>query len=537
MRYGSPWSSGWGSPDNHFIYTIPDLAGMAASGNTYLPFKCKLFSGLDNAYVGVYLNAQFIKNVKIGTGQEYSGVVTIPPLSQTASLMPLRIGHLGDPSYTDEKVLRVYEGVVNGRVTVQFTHTPKIFVPPLSDGGYTSNWSLSGLVQGTNTALVQGHNSWGRMGLTITVSGGNCTVTLSSNGVMTATGTAAIGGAPFVVTLAAQNGSGVSGSVTISNTVANVTGGIVDARWPVSMQILRDTVDPPTTVRATLKFIGTNTVRWTEPLDLVTGTYYYRTQPVSDTGVIGAQTASAPITTIGPPAPPTNLAYSSGNAAATVLSFTGSSTSGATYRAYLATTIGGVKNMNKIQATAIAGATTITLPAITGYAGSTYVIVRAVFGGVEERNLNEIALEYDSAGNIVLPRPNLPGVQLENITITTGRTVVVKGLYNTDHEKGIASTLRLFQRTPSAAYSTDASGNLTGNVGTGGALASSGVKGIKSGTVTYTFPADGYYYITMLAATAGGTQSVSSGYSEVLILVSTDTLPAATGITATLSRG
>ena len=84
------------------------------------------------------------------------------------------------------------------------------------------------------------------------------------------------------------------------------------------------------------------------------------------------------------PAPPTNLAYASGNAAATVLSFTPSATGGATYRAYLADAIDGVMNLNDIQATALAGANSITLPAITGYPGIAYAIVRAASGGIEE---------------------------------------------------------------------------------------------------------------------------------------------------------
>ena len=264
MRWGSPWSAGWGSPDNHFIYSIPDLAGMAASGNTYLPFRFKLRSGLDGAYVGIYRNAQFVRNVYDAVGSEYNAIVDVPWGSQSMSVMPLRIGHLGDASYSDEKVVRVYEGLENGRVTLQFTFTPKVFVPPLSDGGYTSNWNLTGLQQGLNTALVQGHPTWGRLTLALSVAGGNCTVTLSSSGTVVASGTAAIGGSPFNVTLSAQNNSGLSGSVTVSNTVTSVASGTVDIRWPASVQILRDTFDPPTTVRDTVAFKGINTVRWTE---------------------------------------------------------------------------------------------------------------------------------------------------------------------------------------------------------------------------------------------------------------------------------
>src|SRR5258708_36242878 len=110
MRWGSPWSAGWGSPDNHFVYTIPDLAGMAARGNTYLPLRFKLRPGLDGAYVGIYRNAQLVRNVFDAVGAEYNSIVDIPWGSQSMSVMPLRIGHLGDPSYSNEKVIRVYDG-------------------------------------------------------------------------------------------------------------------------------------------------------------------------------------------------------------------------------------------------------------------------------------------------------------------------------------------------------------------------------------------------------------------------------------------
>src|ERR1043166_1649367 len=78
MRWGSPWSAGWGSPDNHFTYTIPDAAAMAAGGNTYLPLRFKLRPGLDGAYVGIYRNAQFIRNVFDPVETEYNTIVDIP---------------------------------------------------------------------------------------------------------------------------------------------------------------------------------------------------------------------------------------------------------------------------------------------------------------------------------------------------------------------------------------------------------------------------------------------------------------------------
>lgn len=525
-RYGSPWSSGWGAPENHFEYVIPDTAAAIAAGNTYLPFAMKLRSGLRGAYVGIYRNGTWQRNVYVGPAGVYNGIVDIPWGSSSLSILPLRIGHLADPSYHDEKVARVYETTENARLTLQFTYTPKIVVPPLTDGGFTQNWALTGAIQGFNTAYVDGQTSWGRLGLTITNDGTTCTVTLDMNGRTVASGSFVYIGAPFTVTLTAQNGSGLSGTVDINNIAAVVAAGIVDVRWPRSMQIYRDTFNPPTTLRDAVIFKGLNTVRWPEPADLPAGTYYYATKPLSDTATLGSLSAVVSKSPIVPPAPPTLLAYSSGNAGNLVLSFKNSLTALATYRLYMATIINGVASLNDIQATAAAGvpgaANTIAAPAITGFPGFAYPVVRAVLAGVEERNLNMLKLEFLGDGSFVPARPNAPYIASVSFS---GRTITIKGGYNTEHEVGVATTLQLYVRTPAGAYAFAASG----------ALSAVGNKGLKQASITYLFPADGYYYVELFAATAGAVLSGSAS-PEHLVLPSSDVMPAATGLTVDLSR-
>lgn len=571
MRWGSPWSAGWGSPENHFLYVIPDLPGMIASGYTYIPYRFRLRPGLDNnAVVGLYHSAKFAGNVLVKPGMEIQATATIPWGATSVSIFPLRVGHLGDSSYSDEKVVRIYEGVENKRVTLQVTFSPEIVQPPLKDGGYTSAWVLNGLVQGFNCAIVNGHPTLGRLGLTITVSSGIVTVVLDYNGRPVASGSIAqsafavtlgssalgagalVGGISLtpgvttsVVKLSPIGNSGLSGSVKLASNVKSITGGIVDARWPASLNILRDTFDPPTDIIYTLPFTGQNSVRWPDPADLPTNTYYYRTQPVSDTGKLGTQTPSVVVVTIGAPLPPTSLQYSSGGASACVLSFNNSQTAGATYRLYMATVVGGVTNLNAIQATAAAGTpgatNTIMCPNLTGYPGTFYPIVRAVTGGVEERNQNAIALEFDNLGNFKPLRPNNVGVPIQKITVTSGRTASIRGVYNPDHQAAAATNIYLYVRTAAGAYSFDANGELTGSVANA-AIAASGTSGLQAASIGYTFPADGYYYATIMAKTAGGVQSPTVDingnplYQEVLVLVSNDTLPAGS-LTAQLSRG
>jgi hypothetical protein len=130
-----------------------------------------------------------------------------------------------------------------------------------------------------------------------------------------------------------------------------------------------------------------------------------------------------------------------------------------------------------------------------------------------------LALEFNAAGAYVPPRPNSPGIQLETIAITAGRAAQIKGIYSTDHQSAAAVSLQLFTRTPAGSYNFASAGATA-------ALSAGGLPGLQTATYNYTFPADGYYYITALAIAADGTQSPSANSQESLIYVSTDTLPA-----------
>lgn len=532
MRYGSPHSSGYGSPENHFIYAYADNDSLAKSGYTSFRYRFRLRPGWGDAWVQLYRNGAFYGTYYAQEGAEKTLVLAVPWGAQSVSVLPLRIGHLSDLSYEDDKVARLYEAVENTRVTLEWTFTPQLIVPPFSDGGYTSNWLLTGLIQGANNYLVQGHNTWGRLDLDLAVVAGTATITLSSHGVPIASGTAPIASAPFTVNFTPQNNSGVYGGCTVANTVQPVANGIIDIKWPACMKILRGASTPPSALVDTVLFTGMNTVRWTEAVELAAGTYYYQLVPVSDTGQDGIASNIISITSIAAPEPPAALAYAGGNAAATSISFKLSATPSATYNAYCATAIGGVANLNAPVATAPAGvpggAATITLPAITGYPGTAYLILRAKLNGVEERNQNTLALEYDASGNCVAPRPNSPGIALESMVITGGRTAAIKGTYNPVKEAAPATSLKLFIRAPSGSY------DYNSPIGAGGILAPSGL--IKTATVTYTFPSNGYYYCQMLACTANGVYSIASEAPEALVYVSDEALPAAMAVSAELSR-
>jgi hypothetical protein len=533
MRYGSPYASGHGNPENHYEYVIQDTAELARRGYTSLPVRFKLRSSpvMYPCFHHLYLNGKKQKTIYDADGSEKTATLSVPNGATSISVLALRVGVYGNPLYEINRVARAFESTENKRVTLAWTFEPKIIEPEQAAGSYTSAWSLSGLQQGVNCAYVNGKPTWGRISFTLAVSGGVVTVTLTVGTRTIATGSATILGAPFSVTLAESDDSGVSGSVTVDNTVADTTGGILDIRWPTSMRVKRDTSDPPSTVVATVNFTGDNSVRWPEPSELAAGTYYYRLQPVSDTGQAGTETASVTVIVIGAPVAPTNFAYSSGASNAIVFGFNNSTTAGATYRLYGPTAVGGVADMNTPIATQVAGvagaANTIGPVSIgAGATGTARFILRAVNGGIEERVGQAIEVEF-SAGTRIAPRPNTPGFVDGSAVITSGVNLSVKGIYDPTRERGTATQLQLFVKALGGAYAgtPDATGSLT-----------STANGLKTATLAYTLPGNGYYYIKLLAATAGGVQSPADEPIEMLIFASTESLPAPTSFSGELSR-
>ena len=516
MIFGSPLAAGLGEPQNMVSYVnlIPVVNGVL------LRFMAR--AGYGNAYFGVYNNSILVANVYAPEVQEPTPLrVTGNYFSNRISLCLLRLGHLGDQGYNIARVARTYESADSKRVTVAWTWKPKIICAQ-SDGGYTSNWSLAGLTR-RNTNGVSGKQTWGQLAFDLSVAGGNVTVTLRQGQSTLASGTAAVGN---TVTLAQANGSGVSGTVTVSGGVLSTSNAILYIRWPASLNIRRDTVNPPLVTVANVPFDGLDDATWTEPSDLGAGTYYYNLAEVSDTGEEGTQSAPAFTEVInGAPGSPTNLAYVSGTAATGItLSFTPSPTAGATYRLYLGMP-GAQMDLNIVSATASAGATQITTPAISGVPGIARVLLRAVLAGVEEKNILGFDINLDGSNNYISRAPNTPTLLASSLIVSAGLTLSLRGTYSTLNEAGVATQLQLFTRALSGSYGAAVA---TSN------LASSSCN-MKSAPFTYTFGASGLYYVALKALTAGGVVSAIS--DELLVYVSTELMAPPDNAAAYVSRG
>jgi len=291
------------------------------------------------------------------------------------------------------------------------------------------------------------------------------------------------------------------------------------------MSILRGTSNPPTASIGSVSYNGNAQTEYVDKTELAAGTYYYAFQATSDTEDVGDKSTAQAIVVTGAPVAPEGIDYTSGNAAATVISFTGSTTPTATYNIYIQNPDDEFLDTSTPAMTRPAGSTTATLPAVTGYPGTVKVLVRALLGGVEELNGQVFLIEYDASGVYVAQRPNT--AQIATVGVTSGLTLNVRGVYDSTDEVGTATQLQLFTRTPTTAYnfatiadSTALSGNMDG---------------IKRATLNKTLTVDGWYYVTIKAATASGHQSLQES-PEVLVYVSDENITAPTG-TFTLSRG
>jgi hypothetical protein len=393
-----------------------------------------------------------------------------------------------------------------------------------SDGigiDWLTSWDISALAAAGYP--VDGWPTRRTFDLDVEESAGVATVTLSVYGQAVASGSVTY---PGTATLAEANGSGVSGTVVVGAAAADLADGVLTVRFPAEVEILRGTSDPPTVEVASVAFSGADAAIWTEPADLAAATYYYRVRYVSDTGETGTASASLTAAIPGPPAPPTSLAYASGTAAATVLSFVKSTTPGATYRAYLQEPDQNYMAMNIIAATAPADSVSITLPAISGYAGWARVVLRAVLAGVEEQVGAALEIEYDAGGARVAARPGPCTLALSGVA--AGGVASFDGAYDPDGGVGVAATLKLFSRLAGGSYDYGSPVD--------SAALTVGASGIATATLDHTSAgADVRYYVARAATVAG---LLSETDSNEVTVRRDDTAPAAPAAAAvSVSRG
>ena len=347
---------------------------------------------------------------------------------------------------------------------------------------------------------VEGKATRGDIAVSLSVDAGTATIVLSDvSGNTLGSGSGAVGGS---VTITGT----VSGTIDVDAGAATLTGDL-RYRYPAQMAVYVDTDNPPTDQDGVVAFAQSDSATYTAT-GLAAGTYYVALRPTSDTGDVAAKGTASSATVAGVPVAPTDLAYDSGDAAATVITWTESTTVGATYNIYIKNIDDDVLDTSTAATTSATGTDTKTLPAITGYPGIAQVLIRAEFGGAEEKNGELLLIEYDAAGDYVAPRPN--GISVQKVSVSSGTSLSVQCTYDTTGEAGTATTAQIFARDPDGSYDFDTPD--------GTASLSADYSGLKYATVTASL-ANGWHWVTAKAATVAGVQSLNQA-QEVLVYVS-----------------
>lgn len=514
MRYGSPWSAGWGQPEDMVV----DRRVVPVGPRFDIWFTPH--SGYGNAWFGIYRDAKFIKNVYAREG--VPTYVSVPrDRGQTRqSILVLRIGCYADVTYAIRRVARTYESDNAARFTLDWTWTPEV-IGAIGDNGKTSSWAFSSGLTWKSVLKDPSMRTRGYYNVTLEVSGSDITIAGDSGGTTKFSGT---GSFPGSISLTGD----ITGSVTVASGATSATGVKVYVRWPHHMAIKRNVSGPNYVEVDSVLFNQEDVASWTETSDLAAGGQNYKLRPYSDTGDAGTESGVLGGTIPQHPEPPTNLAYVSGDASATDISWTASVTSGVTYNVYVGQP-GLPVDLTTPAATGVTGTTT-TLPALTGYPGIATVIVRTVKSGGEEKNSEILFLEYDGSGNYVPPRPNTPAIDAASAAVTGGTTLDITGVYDPTNQAGVATKLQLFKRTPTGSYdftTVDAEAALT---------ASPFHITAKTADLSFSFSSAGFYYVTLKAATADDVQSTDPS-DEVLVYVSAVDAAAPTDTAISVSRG
>lgn len=317
------------------------------------------------------------------------------------------------------------------------------------------------------------------------------------------------------ITLTAAN-ENVSGTVDLA-WEHEIDGGVLLVRYPNSFKLYVDDVYYNST---TMDAIANDTIANIGPFEV--GQHELAVKQVSDTGEeSAAQTAT--FTIYGAPRSIGNLAVVAGGTyAATQITYTPSpdTTTVKVYDSELNQPV----NFN----TAIDDTTntTITLPAITLGAGIRRVCVEP-YTMAETTELPSgyritVDIEYDSAGNVVMQRPNAPNFSLSSLS--TDRLLTINYSYYRHDEKGIGDKVRLYVINSNPELFDSWNNHVATKT-----LPSYSM--IPTSSLTYQVPAEGNYYYLVKAVTSSGVVSDNVDWQGPIFLSSD--IPAAPSISFT----
>lgn len=493
MIFGFPWSVPWGDHED-FIKSVVVTSLNGALKTTFIPitgygqYWQPLFDGIEQG-PPVY-----------GGDSAYTTVTGYPnPLysAHIVSICPLGDWAISNYDVTPQQLY--WEAARADRLRITVVAAPDFF--SFGDSGQLTSWSLTGVSRFINCAPYPRRPTWGTWDLTLSTSG-NHTVSGKLNGVTMFSGSIAGNG---VVTLTAANGSGISGTVTLTYSADFSSGAKVVARYPASYPLHWKTTpfaapDFPRTQDGFVNDDGHGNTFIARSGPLAANTYYVVAHQKDDDGNESTNTDGGGVAAVvvGAPATPGTPEINSAGPPL-VIQWTASTTTNATYNIYDSTNTGAL-DMSTVSTTHIAGTGTLTqsMSAVVGFTGTRYIIVRAVsIAGVEEGNTQILAVAY-VAGVAQLPTPPTPGV---GTTISiSGRTITVPVFVNTSGQAVAASSIKIWLQTSTAinfAAAADATVSINAAVNT-----------TINTNISATAAGNGNYYFAVRTYTAGG---VSSG--------------------------
>jgi len=319
-----------------------------------------------------------------------------------------------------------YYGADSGR-TIRFVLTPTLQYLQ-DDTSAVTVTATAGAVRNRNLNLdTEGRANWATFDFTSTdLGGGNFQLDITARGITVATGTGAAGS---IVALPV-NGS----DLTVTATVTGAGTGTCWIRWPESYKVFWGSDS------ATISDDGTsNSFVYTTPI--LPGTSYpCHTVQYDDNDNVSSSSGTVTITLDYFPDAPTNEHYVSGDATSTDIAWTAVPFADH-YNVY--DSADNADNfLDTFAPSQVVTGTTATLTSALTPPFTRSVIVRAVYLGHVEQNLNVLTINYDAGGAYIPPLPNSP--TLFGSPNATGRSFACTASYDPANQEVAPDAIALY---------------------------------------------------------------------------------------------
>lgn len=310
MRWGQPWSTPWGDPEEWTIILSVDDFGSGAAVTFHAVFSQYYQLVIDGKASGNPLY------VAAGTEATLRGSYTG---QAPHTLSVIGQGGWSIPNLYDvSNVQTEYVAGRTDRIVLDLIGEPEQFSE--NDGGQLTDWAVNGVKRFTNCRTVPYRSTWGEVDILLTTTGTTHLLQLLRGGILLASGSRFGNG---VITLSEANGSGIAanGTNTVTLTYANdlitANGAVLETAFPVEYRVYYR-IGTPWTVfgnpTATVTDDGRKSTASFSSGPLATGTYYVVVHQVNEDGIESTGTTNLIVPIVHVPGAPGVPIYVSGGA-------------------------------------------------------------------------------------------------------------------------------------------------------------------------------------------------------------------------------